>query len=215
MLNGIKKAIFFGAHTDDEMVCAGTLHRLVRQGTELHMVAFAPAAIESDRLGGLMSIRVVEKEWYQSVKVIGAQQNSFLCHSPSVDLSPFRQQICQYIFDLCESVKPDCVISLSPEDENTAHRIVGEECDRVIRGRVPLFIRCQYPWNFSIGKHNLFVELGSHDIESKVRVIECYQSQKFRYNYLGLFMAQATADGLSAKVGTAEKFEIVRAVVCV
>lgn len=226
MIDGLKKVVFFGAHTDDEMICAGTLHRLVRQGCEVYMCAFSFAATEKDRKGygsheeepskgkfkSVCDWEIVGDEWDLSKKLIGGKGP---CKglSPSCDFHKHRQEIADYVFKYCEQERPDALITLSPEDENPAHKIVGEECERVSRGRVPLHLRCQFPWNFSIGRSNLFVKLEQEDLQCKQDVIDAYQSQKFRYNYHDMLIAQCRADGLSVKAQFAEKFEIVRAVV--
>ncbi len=215
MLDWITKAVFIGCHTDDEAIVAGTLHRLVRQGVEVHVMTIAPAAIESDRMGGLLSCAVVRKEWVRSLEIIGVDEanRSFLEFTPSADLHPWRQAICQRIYDFCEVEKPDAVFVLSPDDENTAHKIVAEESERVMRGRVPITIRCQYPWNFSLGRTNLYVRLTRQDMKAKQDSIAAYESQAFRYNYGEILTHAAIAQGLSVKVEAAETFEIIRAVI--
>lgn len=210
----IKKVVFFGGHADDEMICAGTLHRLVQQGCEVHVISFAPAATEHDRLGTQVSSNIVWPEWNKALDIIGVKSDhrQFLNFNPSVDLTPFSQQICQYAFDFCEREKPDAAFILSPEDENTAHAIVGTECERVLRGRVPIAIRCQFPWNFSIGRPNLYVSLSERDMIAKIKVIDAYESQKFRYRYGPMLLNYCHADGLSVKGHAAEKFELLRCV---
>ncbi len=223
MLDGIKKAIFFGAHTDDEFIAAGTLHRLARSGCQVRIVTFGPAAIESDRSGGHPSCDVVWHEWLAACRVIGTHSQHFHGFVPSSSLATMHaQDIADEIFKEVEVHRPDAVFTLSPDDENTAHAVVGRESDRVLRGRVPFAIRCQYPWNFSLGRANLFVSLGDEDLAAKEKVIRCYRSQfpvlqesgsKFRYNYMELLMAAARVDGLSVKVPAAERFELIRGVV--
>lgn len=211
MLN-IRKAVFFGAHTDDEMICAGTLHRLAQTGTEVHVVSFAPAATQNDRTGTAVSCDIVRPEWEKALDIIGAKHHMFCAIRPSADLQPRRQYICQVIYDYCEKYKPDVVFTLSPEDENTAHAIVGTESERVMRGRVPVVIRCQFPWNYGVGRANLFVKLEWEDRQAKLGVIEAYESQAFRYNYKEMLLSYCRADGLSVKVDYAEKFEMIRGV---
>ena len=213
MLAEIKKAVFFGAHTDDEMICAGTLHLLVRSSVEVHVVTFAPAAIESDRRGGSESVEVVYREWVKSMRTIGVAKCHFNEYLPSADFSLHSQKVCQFTYDWCEAEKPDLVFTLSPDDENTAHSIVGVECERVTRGRVPITLRCQFPWNYSIGRSNLYVKLEPEDLEVKRKVIDCYKSQHFRYRYGEMLLNYVRADGLSVKVEAAEKFELIRGVV--
>jgi LmbE family N-acetylglucosaminyl deacetylase len=215
MIESWAKVIFFGAHTDDEFACAGTLHRLARQGCEVHVVTYAPAAIESDRLGNKASADVVRHEWARSLDTIGVgRHHRWFCEmTPSADLWPRRQEMAQLAYDYVGRHRPDAVFTLSPDDENPAHRIVAEEVERVMRGRVPCLVRCQMPWNYSIGRGNFYVALSGEDMACKRAVVECYQSQKFRYDYSAIFEHLALADGLSVKVPAAERFELVRAVV--
>ncbi len=216
MLDGVKRAIMFAAHTDDEMVCAGTLRRLVRQGCEVHVVTFGPAAIKSDKSGGPNSVAVVLPEWHQSLNMIGVPLENHYCPyhvGPSVTLHERGQYVADFAFNTIESIKPDLCLILSPEDENPAHAEVGRQCERVMRGRVPLVARCLYPWNYGLGRPNLYVTLTPEDLVVKSAVCRAYKSQEFRYNYHDLFMAAARADGLSVKAEAAEKFELLRAVV--
>jgi hypothetical protein len=215
LLTSIKKAVFIGAHTDDEFIAAGTLYRLATYGTRVYIITLAPAAIQSDRTGGDKSSYIVVREWHQSMDLIGVgkEDRHFLSLTPSSDLHPFRQRICQYVYDFCEKEKPDIAFILSPEDENTAHSIVGIESERVMRGRVPTTIRCQFPWNFGIGRPNLYVKLNQEELRVKQAVINAYQSQKFRYNYEEMLLHYAYGNGLSVKAEAAESFEIIRAVI--
>lgn len=215
MLTGIKRAVFFGAHTDDEMICAGTLHRLVRGGCEVTVVSFSPAAVEADRTGGLVSAERVEPEWRSALSIIGARGRfcPMSWWAPSARLHEHGQDIAQYAYDYCEVERPDLAFILSPEDENPAHAEVGRQCERVMRGRVPHVVRCQFPWNYGLGRPNLYVGLDIQDMDAKRRVINAYQSQKFRYDYEAMLLAYACADGLSVKLPAAEKFELLRSVV--
>jgi LmbE family N-acetylglucosaminyl deacetylase len=214
MLKGLSKVTFFGAHTDDEMICAGTLHRLARNGCEVQIVSFGPAAIKKDRCGGDKSLAVVIDEWRLSRDLIGAcDKSKCIGMMPSANLAESGQQICQFVYDWVERERPDACFVLSPDDENTAHAVVGRECERVMRGRVPHVIRCQYPWNYSIGRANLFVRLDEEDVRVKRQVIDAYRSQHFRYNYDKMLMSAVVMDGLSVKVPAAEKFELIRSVI--
>jgi LmbE family N-acetylglucosaminyl deacetylase len=214
MFKAGSKVVFFGAHTDDEMICAGTLHRLTREGCRVVVRTFATAATINDRKGGVDSQLTTRHEWYTALSIIGASQvHSFLYETltPSADFQPHRQYIADQVFNFCEDEKPDVAFILSPEDENTAHRIVGEECERVMRGRVGTVIRCLFPWNYGIGRPNLFVKLEPEDWNAKVEVINAYGSQKFRYNYLEMLSDYTRADGQSVKAGRpCEKFEVIR-----
>jgi LmbE family N-acetylglucosaminyl deacetylase len=216
MLDGVRRAVFFGAHTDDEMVCAGTLRRLVRQGCAVTLYPFAPAATKDDPEGGERSLSVVYPEICESSRLIFGRETEVPTGDwmlPSKSLHARGQEIADRAFQIVEEVKPDLCLILSPEDENPAHAEVGRQCERVMRGRVPLVARCLYPWNYGLGRPNLYVTLTPEDLAVKSAVCRAYKSQEFRYNYHDLFMAAARADGLSVKAEAAERFELLRAVV--
>ncbi len=219
MLPLIKRAVFFGAHTDDEMVCAGTLHRLVKQGTEVWVVTAGPAATEHDRTGTQLSTSIVLPEWQRSLVTIGVipdmyspDNHRFYNITPSIDLAPHRQFLAQRLFNLLEQYTFDLALILSPNDQNSGHALMGSVCEEVTRGRVPNVLRCCFPWNYGSGNPNLYITLDESSLVIKKAVIECYPSQHFRYNYGSMLLAYAVADGLSVKVPAAEKFEVVRMV---
>ena len=132
---------------------------------------------------------------------------------PSWQVKEERQRVAQQVFETCQDFNPDLPLILSPNDSHGEHAIVGAESEAVLRGRVPHVWRCLFPWNCCKGDNpNLYVRLEEGDIAVKAAVIDCYQSQRFRYNYRDMLLSYALADGLSVKVLAAEKFEIVRSV---
>lgn len=213
IFNGVKRVIFFGAHTDDEMICAGTLHHLTNAGADVHVVTFGPAALQGDPQG--TSLPTVEAEWHRAMDTIGIGKESreHRRMMPSARLAERGQEIADVIYGACAGLRPDLVLTLSPEDENPAHAVVGVQAERVTRGRVPLHVRCQFPWNFHLGRSNLFVTLTEDEVRVKRAVIRAYQSQHFRYNYEEMLLNCCRADGLSVKKDWAEKFELIRGVV--
>lgn len=214
MFPGIKSAVFFGAHTDDEMIAAGTLHRLNREGIIVHMVTFSPAGTKDYPNGDYMfQDGPPYDEWRKSCDRMGVFSKKCVGLTPSKSLHTRGQEIADDAFQVVKVVQPDLCFILSPDDENPAHAEVGRQCERVMRGRVPFVVRCQFPWNYSIGRANLFVSLSPEDVQCKQDVINCYQSQLFRYRYENMLLAQCRADGLSVKVEYAEKFELLRGVV--
>lgn len=215
MLGGVKRAVFFGAHTDDEMVCAGTLRRLVRQGAEVHVVTFGPAGTKHDPDGSYpFQDGPPYSEWNEAIDVIDVSGPHRKCVglTPSKSLHSRGQEIADEAFRYVETWKPDLALILSPDDENPAHAEVGRQCERVMRGRVPLVLRCNFPWNYCYGRGNVYVKLTEEDMDVKRQVIEAYKSQAFRYDYT-MFLDLARADGKSVKCAAAERFELVRGVV--
>lgn len=214
MLSDVKRAVMFAAHTDDEMVCAGTLHRLARQGCEVHVVTFGPAGTQQDPDGNRTAEETVYDEWVDAMRLIGVARPRCTLYrmTPSKSLHVRGQEVADYAFRYVNQFNPDVAFVLSPEDENPAHAEVGRQCERVMRGRVPLVLRCQFPWNLSYGRRNVYVRLSPEDLDVKRKVIEAYKSQAFRYDY-SMFLDYARADGKSVKAEACETFELVRGVV--
>lgn len=212
-----ERVLFLAAHCDDEMLAAGTLHRLVRQGAEVHVCAMGPCATQEDRVGGQQSEQDVLPEYRSSLGIIGAVEPTPLSRwyagiIPSSRMAEWPQRVGQFIYDAIERWRPDLVFTLSPTDENPAHAVVGQQTERVARGRVPTLVRVHCPWNYQYGHCNLYVELDGSDLQCKRDVVNAYQSQKFRYDYETALLSYAVADGLSVKVPAAERFELVRSV---
>src|SRR3989344_5165479 len=67
----IKRAVFLGAHTDDEMVAAGTLRKLVKAGCEVHVFAFSFAAIPNK--SRRYAIDTLRLEFFASMETIGVK----------------------------------------------------------------------------------------------------------------------------------------------
>lgn len=211
LLENIRSALFVGAHTDDEMIAAGTLARLASRGADVHIISFSFARI--DGMSEDASKELLKLEFAAAMDTIGIpKDNRWLPDLETRKLPENRSAVRQYVYDFLKVHAFDAAFILSPFDEHQDHQAVGEECERVMKGRVPLIIRCQYPWSYRSFCPNLYVSLTDEEYEAKLRHIRAYQSQMFRYNYEELFGSYAVGDGLSVKKQVAEKFEIIRCV---
>lgn len=211
MMTKTKIALFVGAHTDDEVVCAGSLTKLRQLGMEIHVITFANSSTLNDRRGGPTSRRILEREWNDAMDILGVRPKNRILLNYGTDRLPDRRNaVRQYVFDCVERIKPKMAFILSPHDDHQAHQVVGEESERVMKGRVNIILRCQYPWNYRSYNPNVFVGLDEDQFYTKLRVMQMYKSQAFRYKYVELFEAYTRGDGLSVKREFAEKFELVR-----
>lgn len=208
LFQNVKKALFIGAHTDDEMICAGTLRKLVKSGVEVKVVAFSCAPIpgESDK----KTQEILRAEFSRSMDSIGVlPENGRILNYNARTLPTHHDEIRQFLFDFTVNEKPDLAFILSSEDDHQDHAILGKEAERVMKNRVPMVVRCHYPWNFiNPGRSNLFVKLTPDEFQTKLAVIKAYRSQHFRYDYENLFTALTRASGLATKNELAEAFEI-------
>lgn len=208
LFQNVKKAVFIGAHTDDEMVCAGTLRKLVKNGVEVKVIAFSCAPIPGESYKKTQEI--LHAEFSRSMESIGVlPENGQILNYDARTLPTHHDQIRQFLFDFTVAEKPDLAFVLSPEDDHQDHSIVGKSSERVMKNRVPMVIRCHYPWNFiNPGRSNLFVKLTTDELKTKLAVIRAYKSQHFRYDYENLFTALTRVSGLATKNELAEAFEI-------
>jgi len=208
IFDNVKKAVFVGAHTDDEMVAAGTLRKLVKSGVKVDVLAFSCAPIPGKSQED--TERILGREFAKAMRIIGASFKSY----PPMDFDPRSfskdgDEIRQILYDYAVEEKPDIAFVLSPEDDHQSHAIVGKSAERVMKNRVPFVLRCHYPWNFiNPGRRNFFVKLTPDEFETKLTVIRAYKSQHFRYDYENLYTALARVDGLATKNELAEAFEI-------
>ena len=203
-----KKAVFVGAHTDDEMIVAGTLRKLVKLGIEVNLLVVSYAPIPG--LNKAETIAVVRPEFLNAMEHIGiAGKNVHVIGLDPRTMPDHQNEIRQTVYDFVEREKPDLAFILSNQDDHQDHAILGKICEAVMKNRVPAVIRCHYPWDFiNPGRRNLFVRLSVDEFEAKLSVIRAYKSQHFRYDYENLFTAIVQANGLATKNKLAEAFEI-------
>src|SRR3989344_1582288 len=204
----VKKAVFICAHTDDEMICAGTLRKLVKNGALVKVVAFSCAPIPGESAEKTQEI--LRAEFSRSMESIGVlPENGRILDYDARTLSTHHDKIRQFLYDFTLAEKPDLALIPSSEDDHQDHSILGKSAERVMKNRVPIVIRCHYPWNFiNPGRSNLFVKLTDDEFKAKLAVIRAYQSQHFRYNYEDLFTSLTRVNGLTTKNELAEAFEI-------
>jgi len=208
IFDNVKKAVFIGAHTDDEMVCAGTLRKLVKNGVEVKVIVFSCAPIPGETVD--RNKDVLCREFSCAMEAIGISPCNWLVSDFNPRTLPTREDdVRQWLYDFTIREKPDIVFVLSPDDEHQDHAIVGRSAERVMKNRVPAVIRCHYPWNFiNPGRCNFFVKLTPDEFKTKLNVIKAYKSQAFRYDYENLFKALSRMSGLATKNEIAEAFEI-------
>jgi LmbE family N-acetylglucosaminyl deacetylase len=208
-LTNIKKVIFIAAHTDDEMIAAGTLRKFVKEGIIVKELAFSYAPIPDKTKKE--SRKIMKEEFLSATKIMGIPQNNLKVFDFEPRYLPNHENdIRQAIYEFTLTEKPDIAFILSPTDDHQDHAIVGRLSERVMKNRVPIIIRCHYPWNIiNPGRNNLFVKLTPDEFKTKLAVIKIYKSQHFRYNYEKIYTALVQLNGLVIKNELAEAFEIV------
>ena len=208
LFQNVKKAVFVGAHTDDEIICAGTLRKLIKSGIEVKVIAFSCAPIPGE--SPEKTKEILSSEFSRSMEAIGVlPKNGRILDYDARTLPTHHDEIRQFLYDFTLAEKPDIAFVLSSEDDHQDHAILGKSAERVMKNRVPMVVRCHYPWNFiNPGRSNFFVKLTPDEFETKLAVIRAYKSQHFRYDYENLFTSLTRVSGLATKNELAEAFEI-------
>lgn len=202
----VKSVLFVAAHTDDQVAAAGTLSKLRKQGAVLHDISFSYARPE-----GGDDKDTVREEYEEAMDVLGVDRRTVLDFGCD-DLPAKAGTIRQYLYEYVRVHEIDVAFILSSSDDHQSHATVGKEAERVMKNAVPVILRCHMPWSFTAGNANVIIPLTEDELACKIRFINTFRSQQFRYRYGELFEHQAKADGLAVKSGAAERFELVRAV---
>ncbi|MGQ9678676.1 MAG: PIG-L deacetylase family protein [bacterium] len=207
-MNGLfKRALFLGAHTDDEFGCSGTIARLLDEGKDVHYIAFSPCE-ESVPKG--FPPDILKKECFNAITNLGLpSQNWRLFSFPVRHFPKFRQEILEEIVRARQQLNPDLVFLPASSDIHQDHRVVFEEGLRAFKHTS--ILGYELPMNTITFRHVCFVPLEEHHLKRKIESLACYNSQKFR-SYTGedFIRSLARVRGVQAGVQFAEAFEVVR-----
>lgn len=187
------KALFIGAHTDEELCFAGTMTKLVQQGCVVKYDALS--CCENDTIRG---------EFEDSCRTLGITLGQV--HNLGVrEFAGEANQIADSFYTLRNNF--DYVFTHSPVDRHPDHRTVAEETLRVFSCNLLTYIG---PWNGNEDA-NYFVEITSEQLEKKIQALACYKSQAHRpYMNSDFIRSWARYNGMRCGKMYAEGFRVVR-----
>ena len=117
-----------------------------------------------------------------------------------------------YLADLIklrESLRPDVVLCPSLQDIHQDHATVAREALRAFKRQTILCY--EEPWNNIAFSTNAFERLDEEILDTKMKALECYESQKKRaYFTQDMMRSLAITRGCQLEGGYAEAFEVVR-----
>ena len=200
-------ALILGAHTDDEFGCAGTIARMVEEGTEVHCAAFSrceesvPPGFPQD---------VLETEWRRATARLGILAENLQLFPFRVRHFPeFRQDILERLVLLREQIQPDVVFLPSSTDIHQDHRTTSEEGIRAFKHSTVLGY--ELPMNTIMFRHACFIHLEERHLQAKIESLMCYESQASRnYRNEEFLRGLARVRGVQINAGYAEAFEVLR-----
>lgn len=194
------KYLFISPHTDDvELSCGGFISKL----KENHHVG----VITLSQVYSHPTLKKVNtlQEWKESVlfnlKVDYAHDYDFTTREFYKEQDEILQTLFGYDYY-------DFIIAPDPKDLHSDHSIVGHCAQRAFKNKNLLTYKAT--WNGRDHRHNYFVKLEKRHIETKIKALSCYESQKFRsYMHPDYIWANARNMGVMAGCEFAEGFEVV------
>lgn len=179
------KALFIGAHTDEELCFAGTMQKY-----DAHYVAFSHCNNPQ-----------LEIECENSLDVLGV--GSRLIQNVTVREFHLSSQIPIFLHAL--SREYDMVFTHSINDRHPDHRFIARQSRRIFNCNLFTYIG---PWNGNENP-NYFVELSEEHLEKKIKALSCYKSQSHRsYMSPEFIRSQAIYNGIKCNRKYAEAFRI-------
>lgn len=169
-----RRVLALGAHTDDiELGCGATLNRWRRGGAVIMTMAFSRAELSRPVA---TPVDILEREYRAAMSSLGIDPSLVRCGSlPVRTFSDHRQEILDTMIELRREFNPDLVVTMSQHDTHQDHTVVHQESVRAFRNRG--LIGYQSPWNQRVLAANLFVSLDRKDVEAKISMLDCYQTQ--------------------------------------
>lgn len=195
-------------HTDDsELGAGGTIHKLQRQGHDIHYVAFSScdASLSEEEQGQL-------RAEFENVMELVDPAEYYLFDYVVRRFNERRQDILEDLIRVRDEIDPDLVIGPSLGDAHQDHAVVAREMHRAFKSG-PSIISYEQPWNHVSFETQLFASLKPEDIEWKIRQLQEYDSQLERdrpYFAESFIRGLATVRGLQTDTEYAEAFEVVR-----
>lgn len=206
-----KKILILAPHTDDgEFGCGGSIAKYVSEGAHVIYVAFSAA--EQSVLPDLPR-DILRTEVRKATAALGIAEEDCLVLDFEVRRFPeFRQKILDKMIELNRSYNPDIVFLPSVNDTHQDHQTIANEGFRAFKRCTMLAY--EVPWNNLDFRTSCFVDLSEENLNSKIRSLGMYESQKHR-NYASAEFIRSLAITRGVQIGRhyAETFEVVRWVI--
>ncbi len=210
-MNKMNKVLILSPHTDDaELGAGGTIHKYLKQGREIFWIVFSTA---EESLPMNMPKDTLEKEFISVTKKLNLKKNQFQINKFHVrKLHENRQEILELLVKIRNEFKPDLVIGPSLNDFHQDHIVVATEMVRAFKSSASI-ISYELPWNNVVFHTQYFEKLTKEQIESKIEMLDCYQSQVLKNrNYFNkeFIFGLAKTRAVQVNADYAESFEVIR-----
>jgi LmbE family N-acetylglucosaminyl deacetylase len=204
----MQKILVLAPHTDDgEFGCGATIAKYIAEGKDVYYAAFSLA---EESVPPPFPKDILEKEVKAATKELGIKPRNLMIFRYRVRrFAQFRQEILEDLVKLNNDLKPDLVFMPSLNDLHQDHTTIAHEGLRAFK---KTSILCyELPWNNISFTTNCFIQFTEDALESKLRALNCYNSQKGR-SYASAEYIRSLAITRGTQIGTryAEVFEVIR-----
>jgi len=211
MVDQVNRVLILAPHTDDgEFGCGATVAKLIREGKEVYYAAFSLA---EESVPPPFPKNILETEVKAATKVLGIKPENLLLFRYKVrNFAYHRQEILEDLVRMNNEINPDLVFMPSIEDLHQDHTTIAHEGLRAYKKKSILCY--ELPWNNLNFHTNCFVKFDEEDLQTKIKALDCYNSQKGR-NYATEEFIRSLAITRGTQIGTryAEVFEVTRWVI--
>lgn len=203
MLDLKGKTIFaIAPHVDDvELGAGGTIYQLGKTN-EVHYIGLSlPPLVEGNTL---------LSEFHESAKILGINpENVILKNYDPRNLFDVRLEILQFFYDLNQKHNPDIIFIPNSKDIHQSHEVVFAEGRRAFK--YSSILGYELPWNSFDFKMDVFIELSKEAVDTKVKAINAYKTQKSRMFFSNDIVGDlARVRGKQIGKEYAECFEVIR-----
>lgn len=193
-------------HTDDaELGSGATISRLVRQGAEVHIVAFSAAEISVPQH---LPADINRQDALAAARALAVPEgNVTVLDFPVRNFPEHRQAVLDAMIRLRATLDPDVVIGPCATDRHQDHAVVHEEMMRAFARRTVLGY--ELPWNCTVFEATAHVEIADVDLAAKSKALASYRSQEARdYVSEDFLRSWAVMRGTQAALALAEAYQV-------
>ena len=207
----MEKILILSPHTDDaELGAGGTIQKYIEQKKEILWVVFSTA---EGSVPKEMPKNTLEKEFLKVTKKLNLNKDQFQINKFHVrKLHEKRQEVLELLIRLRNTFNPDLVIGPSLNDFHQDHIVVSTEMVRAFKTHSSILCY-ELPWNNVTFNTQYFEKLTKEQINKKVDILHCYQSQVIKnrsYFDKDFIFGLARTRGVQINTDYAESFEVIR-----
>ncbi|MBR5994331.1 MAG: PIG-L family deacetylase [Lachnospiraceae bacterium] len=169
------KVLVLSPHTDDaELACGATISRLIREGHEIHYVAFSACERTLKDKGLPTGMLITESD--EATEALGiSKENTEILDFDVRYFPENRQAILDSLIRINKEIKPDLILSPCIHDVHQDHFTVASEVLRAFKRKTILMY--EEPWNNFSFSNQMFIKLEEEDVKTKIKALSCYKSQ--------------------------------------